>query len=232
MTLRLLTAFALTLALGACQSAPASQQSGSAQAAVASTPAPSPRALTLVTMGASDVTGIGADDPATQSWAPVLAGMLEGKVTHVRLGSPGWTAKQIRANALDKAVKAQPDDVVLMTGMNDFNAGVGLEDFKADLGGILTGLAATGAKVYVINMPDLNGLPAFKAASTPLSLAIPLWQSAIRDTAEAHGASVVELSAYSDEIARHPEYISADGFHPSTRGYARLASIVAAAMAR
>jgi lysophospholipase L1-like esterase len=59
---------------------------------------------------------------------------------------------------------------------------------------------------------------------------VPIWQSAIRDTAAAHGASVVELSRYADEIAAHPEYISADGFHPSTAGYARLAAIVAEAI--
>lgn len=230
---RVLIPAALALALTACQGVSSASREAmaapqAAQATATATPAPEP--LTLVTMGASDVTGVGADDPKTQGWAPVLAKSLPGTPTHVRLGLPGWTASQIRANALDKAVKAQPDVVVLWTGVNDFNGGVSLEAFKADLDPMLAALAKTEAKVYVLNMPDLHRLPAFEAGATMIQLAMPVWRTAIQGTAERHGATVVELTPYSDEIAAHPEYISRDGFHPSTRGYQRLAEIVQAAL--
>jgi lysophospholipase L1-like esterase len=234
---RLLIPTALALVLSACQGAMnasreavAAPKAAQAAATSAPTPTPAPKALTLVTMGASDVTGVGADDPKTQGWAPVLATTLPGSPTHVRLGVPGWTAAQIRANALDKAVKAKPDVVVLWTGVNDFNGGVSLEAFKAELDPMLATLAKTEAKVYVLNMPDLHRLPAFKAGATMIQLAMPVWRTAIQDAAHRHGAVVVELTPYSDEIAAHPEYISADGFHPSTRGYQRLAGIVRAAL--
>ncbi|MFN3429150.1 MAG: SGNH/GDSL hydrolase family protein [Candidatus Sericytochromatia bacterium] len=236
-TFRLLIPAVLALVLTACQGtsgaareAMAAPQAAQATATPAPTPTPTPKALTLVTMGASDVAGVGADDPKTQGWAPVLAKTLPGQPTHVRLGVPGWTAAQIRANALDKAVKARPDVVVLWTGVNDFNGGVSLEAFKADLDPMLAALAKTEAKVYVLNMPDLHRLPAFKAGATMIQLAMPVWRTAIQGVAQRHGATVVELTPYSDEIAAHPEYISADGFHPSTRGYQRLAEIVQSAL--
>ncbi|MNS08164.1 GDSL-like Lipase/Acylhydrolase [compost metagenome] len=235
--IRLLIPAALALVLSACQGtmnasreAVAAPQAAQAAATSALTPTPAPKALTLVTMGASDVTGVGADDPKTQGWAPVLAKSLPGSPTHLRLGMPGWTAAQIRANALDKAVKAHPDVVVLWTGVNDFNGGVSLEAFKAELDPMLATLAETKAKVYVLNMPDLDRLPAFKAGAPMIRLAMPVWRTAIQNAARRHGATVVELTPYSDEIAAHPEYISADGFHPSTRGYQRLAGIVRSAL--
>jgi lysophospholipase L1-like esterase len=215
-----LLSFGLALSLGACRAdAPAP-----GDALAASEP------ITLVTMGASDVAGVGADEPATQGWAPVLAERLTGRSDHVRLGEPGWTARQVRLNALDTAVKAQPDVVVLWVGVNDFKAGVNVEAFKQDLDPMLAALRGTGARVYVLNMPDLGRLPAFTAMGASIQAALPAWRGAIRDTADRHGATAIALTPYTDEILAHPEYLSADGFHPSTVGHRRLAGIVAQAM--
>jgi lysophospholipase L1-like esterase len=225
MTTRWLTpllSFGLVLSLGACRTdAPAP---GEALAAA--------EPLTLVTMGASDVAGVGADEPATQGWAPVLAERLTGRSAHVRLGAPGWTARELRLHALEAAVKAQPDLVVLWVGVNDFKAGVGVEAFKQDLDPMLAALTGTGAKVYVLNMPDLGRLPAFTAMGAGIQAALPAWRSAISDTVDRHGASAIALTPYTDEILAHPEYLSADGFHPSTVGHRRLAGIVAQAIGK
>jgi lysophospholipase L1-like esterase len=138
----------------------------------------------------------------------------------------------LRLNALDKAVKAQPDVVVLWAGVNDFKAGVGVETFKQDLDPMLAALTGTGARVYVLNMPDLGRLPAFRALGDGIQAALPAWRSAIRDTADRHGATAIALTPYTDEILAHPEYLSGDGFHPSTVGHRRLAGIVAQAIGR
>jgi acyl-CoA thioesterase-1 len=236
MPLRLsLSLLCAALALAACRNpAPGDRADAAPASASAATSAPGsmPAAepLTLVTMGASDVTGIGADDPQTEGWAPVLSTRLTGKADHVRLGSPGWTAGQIRANVLAEAVRAQPDVVVLWTGMNDLKGGVGLATFEGELGAMLAALAKTPARLYVVNMPDMDRLPAFQSITGSLRLAMPAWQRAIDEAAAHHGAVVVPLTPYSDELTAHPEYLSADGFHPSTRGYARLAGIIAGAI--
>jgi lysophospholipase L1-like esterase len=36
---------------------------------------------------------------------------------------------------------------------------------------------------------------------------------------------MVDLRPAWQEVAQHPEYISSDGFHPSTVGYQRLAEV-------
>ena len=40
-----------------------------------------------------------------------------------------------------------------------------------------------------------------------------------------HGATLVDLYARWQEVALHPEFLSADGFHPSSEGYQALADV-------
>jgi lysophospholipase L1-like esterase len=52
----------------------------------------------------------------------------------------------------------------------------------------------------------------------------------MRQVARKTGAAFLNLSSFSQELASHPDYVAADGLHPSNRGHARLAQIVAAAV--
>jgi acyl-CoA thioesterase-1 len=51
------------------------------------------------------------------------------------------------------------------------------------------------------------------------------WNSVIADTAARHGATLVDLYSRWQEVAQHPEYLSGDGFHPSSDGYQALADV-------
>lgn len=181
-------------------------------------------------MGASDVVGFGATEPAKDGWAPVLASLLPGRTVLTKLGAIGRLVKTIKERSLPEAIALKPHMVVLWTGVNDFNAGVSPEDFENDLDGLLAGLATTGAAVYVVNLPAIDRLPAFKGNAEAIRQALPAWQAAVRTQGARHGASVVELTAYSGEIDTHPEYIFADGFHPTSIGYRRLAEIIRTAL--
>jgi acyl-CoA thioesterase I len=55
------------------------------------------------------------------------------------------------------------------------------------------------------------------------------WNGVIADTTARHGAVLVDLFARWQDLAEHPEYVSTDGFHPSTAGYQQLADLFAAA---
>ena len=55
---------------------------------------------------------------------------------------------------------------------------------------------------------------------------VALWNLAIAESAARHGAVVVDLYTGWTELAGRPEYISRDGFHPSSRGHGRLADYV------
>lgn len=193
--------------------------------------APLARPLRLVALGASDVVGVGAANPATDGWAPVLARLLPGRVSLMRLGISGATAGQIRQTLLPKALAARPDVAVVFTGVNDCAFGSSLAQFSSDLDGILAGLAATGAQVYVLDVPDIEKLPAVRPYAPLLAGMVPNWQQAIKGIAHRNGAHVVDLAPYTSELVAHPEYLASDGYHPSTAGYKRIAEAIAAAMA-
>jgi lysophospholipase L1-like esterase len=131
---------------------------------------------------------------------------------------------------LTKAIAAKPDVAVVWTGVNDCARMVPLPQFQSDLEAIVTGLANTGAHVFVVNLPDLDRLPSLRPYAQWIRMALPSWQGAVRQVASRHGATVVELTHYTSEIDRRPDYICGDGFHPSQHGYRRVAELVAEAV--
>jgi lysophospholipase L1-like esterase len=191
---------------------------------------PDPTSLKIVALGASDVVGVGARHPDTEGWAPVMASLLPGPKRLMRLGLSGATAGQLRAQLLPKAIAARPDVAVVWVGVNDCARMTPLPQFQADLEAIVTGLSGAGAQVFVINLPDLDRLPALKSFALWIRAALPSWQGAVRQVAARHGATVVELTHYTTEIERRPDYLCGDGFHPSHHGYRRVAELVAEAV--
>ena len=114
--------------------------------------------------------------------------------------------------------------------MNDCARMVPLPQFQADMEAIVTGLAGTGAHVFVVNLPDLDRLPSLRPYAQWIRLALPSWQAAVRQVGARHGASVVELSHHALELDTRPEYICGDGFHTSEHGYRRIAEVVTEAV--
>ena len=45
-----------------------------------------------------------------------------------------------------------------------------------------------------------------------------------------HGDTLVDLYSHWQEVAQHPEYVSNDGFHPSSEGYQALADVFSEAL--
>lgn len=206
-----------TLAVAACAM--------TALASCGSAPAASvPR--TLVTLGASDVVGVGAAHPAEEGWAPVLARLLP-RTSLVKVGESGWQTHQMRASGLPQILRADPDVIVVWAGPNDFVGGRSLASFQSDLAAILGSIRQTGARVYVLNLPDFDRLPLFAPNALAIRQTLPAWQAAIAAQARTHGATVIPLGPYTAEVLAHPEYLSSDGFHPSALGYRRIAEIVA-----
>jgi lysophospholipase L1-like esterase len=78
-------------------------------------------------------------------------------------------------------------------------------------------------------LPDLTLTPRFRssAAREAIGRQVGLFNEALRRQAGRHRAEVVDLhTASRNELPRHPEFISADGYHPSDAGYARWAELM------
>ena len=200
----------------------------SATACVARAQAPNP--TTYVAIGASDAVGVGAADPEAEGWVARFAAHLGSNVRVVNLGVSGSTMAQAVEEQLRPALDAQPDVVTVWLAVNDLNSRVPLEQYAANLDTLLGQLEATHARVLVGNVPDLGRLAVYRGVdASALNAEVDRWNLAIAASTARHGAVLVDLYSQWQEIAQHPEYLSADGFHPSSEGYQALADVFAGA---
>jgi len=187
---------------------------------------------TYVAIGASDAVGVGASDPATEGWVPRFGAHLGSDVQIVNLGVSGSTLAQALDEQVGPALDARPAVITVWLAVNDLNARVPLERYAADLDTLLGQLQQTHATMLVGNVPDLGRLAVSRNTDpSALQAEVTRWNAVIGDAVARHGAVLVDLFGTWQEVADHPEYLSQDGFHPSTAGYQRLADVFAQAYA-
>lgn len=182
--------------------------------------------LTYVAIGASDTYGVGADDPQTQNWPADLSTLLGQRVHLINLGVPNIDVHAALGVELPIALDAHPDLVTVWLAVNDLADNVPVASYGHDLDLLLTRLqvAVPHARIAVANVPDLTLLPRFKSyAVHTLHTQILAYNTVIASIVARHSALLVNL--YQSDLAQHPEYISSDGFHPSTIGYTQVAQL-------
>ncbi len=189
------------------------------------------RGLVYAAIGASDVMGVGARDPSSESWVELLAGYLPTNTRLVKLGRNGITLNDANKLEVPQAVAAQPDLVTMWNCVNDATRGIPLALYTRDLSFALDRLTQdTNAHVLVLNLPDLSLLlpPSQEARRELIRGGIRQWNAAMSEVVRAYGgrATFVDLFPGSAEVLTRPELVSADSFHPSSAGYRWLADHV------
>jgi lysophospholipase L1-like esterase len=187
-----------------------------------------------VALGASDVVGIGAERPDVEGWVPRVHAGLPPGTPLLNLGISGATLGDVLREEMPPALDAGPYLITIWPGVNDLRAGVDLQTFAGQLDSLLGNLSRSSSRggagrptILVLNIPDLRHLPAFTGAEPgALDTTVRTWNAAMTRVAGRYGAILVDLYAHESELSRHPEYISADGFHPSSAGYQRIAGFV------
>lgn len=220
--------------------------SACATTATGSPPAVStPPPVVYAAIGASETYGIGAGDRYRQAWPQVFYNdVLPPSAVFYNFGIPGATTAQALHDEVPAAVAVHPMVVTVWLNVNDLINGVAVGDYGAQLRQVLHSLRRGGqTRVLVANTPDLAQLPAYRAClpnapaggpaclipqallPTPqaVAAAVAAYNSAISEAAKQEGATVVDLHLNDSQVPAHPEWISADGFHPSTQGYAVIA---------
>ena len=215
----------LVLFLAGCGIPTNGGQSGTQQVAIQQNPK---ARLTYVAIGASDTFGIGADDPSTENWAADLAAKMGSGVRLVNLGVPGITLHEALNVEVPVAIDAHPDLVTIWLALNDLANNVPIDSYTHDLDLLLTRIrtAVPNARIAMANVPDLTLLPYFSSTDAQsLYAQIQSYNDAIASVAKRHSVIVVDLYQQWHELRDHPEYISNDGLHPSTLGYAQISDL-------
>ncbi len=232
----LLAALMLALICSACASTPTTSTTP-ATPSVPPTPTQPVSAqqlldgpVTYVALGASDAVGLGSKQPATQGYVPLLAKHLPQGSHLVNLGVSGIRLHEALKEELPRALAAQPKLITIWLVANDFVGKVPYASYMHDLNTLLQQLrAGTKARIVMANLPDLTLLPAFAKLTAQqkatMLTEIKRWNAAIASIAAHYTVTLLDLFARQSLITAHPEYVSADGFHPSAAGYAELANL-------
>ncbi len=196
------------------------------------TPTAAP-AVRYVAIGASDTIGIGATDPVNGSWPARVAGLLPPGSAYVNVGVSGSVAVQAKDAQLPGAIAQRPTVVSIWLAVNDMNATIEPASYRTALADIVKELVTrTDAKVFVGNVPDLRGVPAYKDANKEQLFAlITAYNEAIMAVTKDHVGRVflVDLFVGSAPLVSTIT-VSGDGFHPSDEGYKLIAMRFATAM--
>lgn len=188
--------------------------------------------LLYVALGDSTVEGIGASR-ADLTWVSRLHARLRSiyrAATVTNLGVGGATSEDVVADQLSPAIDRRPQLVTLAIGPNDITAGVAVERFELNVTTIFRRLATeTEAVVVATLLPDLAVTPRFRGTprEAVVGEATVRFNEVLRRKGRARGVTLVDLYGPSrDEVPTHPEFVAADGYHPSDEGYARWAALV------
>jgi len=239
---RALIAASLATVLGAC--GPSTAQTHSAPAgATPSRPAGS--AIVYAAVGASETVGTGAEQGVRQAWPQLVYNdALPRASIYYNFGIPGATTALALQTEVPEALAVHPNLVTVWLNVNDLIGGVTPEVFEGQFDQVVHALRQGGsARVLVANTPYLDRLPAVvkclganpretsacpTGVGTPtlgqLNTQVDLYNAAITSVVTKEGATLVDLHSEGDVADEHPDWISADGFHPSELGYAAIAA--------
>jgi acyl-CoA thioesterase-1 len=210
-------------------------------------PASAPAPVVYAAIGASETYGIGATDRYRQAWPQVFYNdVLPPSAVLYNFGIPGATTAQALHDEVPAAVAVHPTVVTVWLNVNDLIRGVSVADYESQLRQLLHSLRrGSQTQVLVANTPDLGQLPAYRAclpnapaagptclipdglvpAPQAITAAVDAYNAAISHAAKQEGATLVDLHLNGALIGQHPEWVSADGFHPSEQGYAVIAKL-------
>ncbi|MEX1185653.1 MAG: SGNH/GDSL hydrolase family protein [Gemmatimonadaceae bacterium] len=193
------------------------------RAANDSIPAPAPGENRVVYIG----------DSITESWASYFPALFPGK-PYIGRGISGQTTPQILVRFRQDVVQLKPKVVVILAGTNDIAGNTGpssLEMIQHNLASMAEIARANGIRVVLSSVLPAYDYP-WKRGLEPAPKIVAL-NSWIRRYAEETGA--VYLDYHSAMVAARGGLraeLTRDGVHPNAAGYAVMAPLADAAIAR
>lgn len=179
-------------------------------------------AIVYVALGDSTGSGVGARNGG-------YVARLHKRLLEQRAGSnllnlcvSGATTEDVLQRQLQRGVDGSPDLVTLGIGINDIGHGFSIEQFARYYEQILTTLKTkTDAAIVVSNIPDISSAPRIPVPMrNEYQRQIAQFNARLEEIARRHEVTVFDIYSITQrDLPSHPEYFSADGFHPSDEGY-------------
>jgi lysophospholipase L1-like esterase len=178
--------------------------------------------VVYVALGDSTGAGIGAREGGyvARLFKRLVARRPGSRLTNLCVS--GATTADLLRDQLERGVAMNPDLVTVGIGINDIGHGLTLEQFSRNYEDILSTLREkTRAQIVVTNIPDVSNAPRIPGSlRSQYQQEIMRFSRRLEEIAARHGATVFDVYTITHEqLASHPEYFSADGFHPSDDGY-------------
>ena len=213
-------------------------------------PQPTGPPITYAAIGASETVGVGATDPTHDAWPQVFfRTALPQSTVFYNFGIPGANVDTALSDELPDALSVQPTLVTVWLNVNDLVAGESAAVYEGRLDQLVHALRRGGAaRVLVANTPYLDHLPAYiecRGGTAPPGVTCPsptmpgsdvlnadvaAYNESIARVVQSQGAILVDLHSQGEVPDVHPDWVSSDGFHPSSSGYAAIAAEFASAL--
>lgn len=131
----------------------------------------------------------------------------------------GWTSQELIDNELPIFERSGATFTTLLIGVNDFNRGVPMEIFRANLQTILNRLRKT--KVILVTIPNFSVTPTGKIFGDPKynTEGIQKFNEIIKAEAKNYNLPVVDIFSLSQQMVNDEMLIASDGLHPSAKEY-------------
>jgi lysophospholipase L1-like esterase len=179
--------------------------------------------IVYVALGDSTGAGVGARDGG--GYVARLFKRLEERRPESKLSNlcvSGATTADLVRGQLERSVALNPDLVTIGIGINDIGHGLTLDQFSKNFDEILSTLKdKTHATIVVTNLPDISSAPRIpNSMRSQYQQQIDEFCKRLEEIANKYGVTIFDIYTITkEELPSHPEYFSADGFHPSDEGY-------------
>ena len=221
------TQLGLMVMLGACASMEQQETQTHPSASLASNPNnrlsdSMTGPIKYLALGDSTGAGVGARDGGyvARLFKRIVALRPGSEVTNLCIS--GATTGDVLRTQLERGIRSDPHLITLGIGINDIGHGVSLEQFSKNYEELLSRLRTdTKAAIVVTNIPDISSAPRIPPSMRQeYRQEIVAFNQKLGEIASRHQVSLFDIYAVThQQLASHPEFFSADGFHPSDEGY-------------
>ncbi len=194
---------------------------------------PEPLPLSLIWLGDSLASGVGAGSPDSSfpRRAAALTSVAEGRSVHLTcLARPGARASDVIADQLPNALdRLGPGCVAVVTvGANDVGSLRRPRRFRREYTKILTALGATGATVIAVGLPHMGSAAVMaRPLRTIVGVAGRHADRSVRQLAARHDAHYVHIAVRAPWGTDPATYLAPDRWHPNDATYQMWADRVA-----